>query len=216
MARDSRRGSLQPSLHQMHAVASRSDTLTTFDDFTVPPAPSVVGEPKGIELVQGGFSGLYSRLRASVGGGSREQAQDGSGNGVSRTGTPPAAGNRNSPGGTSTSSPQLVALPPSRLQSPATATFPETLPPSRDSNISSTTFSSKASRSRPSISASIEPGPAKQDEVYIKSPVSIHSKNHSTSTIDLPRSNTPRDSALGSQKVDSPRFSRENAAPRQQ
>ncbi|KNG44207.1 1-phosphatidylinositol-3-phosphate 5-kinase [Stemphylium lycopersici] len=226
MSSYSRRGSLQPSLHQMHATASRSDTLTTFDDFTVPPAPSVVGEPKGIDLVPGGFSGLYSRLRASVGGG-REQPQDGHGNVAGRSGTPTAprsAPVNPSPGGTAVSSPVVVSGPSSRLQSPATTTFPEPLPPSRDSNISSATISSKASmnasktslsttRSRPSISAPIEPGQsAKQEDPYMLSPVSSHSKSHA----ELPRSTTPRDPAMGGQK-DPPRFApaREDAARRQ-
>ncbi|KAI4713227.1 hypothetical protein J4E89_002206 [Alternaria sp. Ai002NY15] len=226
MSRDSRRGSLQPpSLYQMHAQASRSDTLTTFDDFTVPPAPSSVGEPKGIDLVQGGFSGLYSRLRASVGG-VREQSQDG------RSGTSPAsksAAVTRSPGGTSVSSPVVTSRPSSRMQSPATANFPDALPPSRDSNISSTTLSSKTSmnaskaslstaRSRNSMTPSVDTGhTAKHDESSILSPMGPHSRSQSTSTVDLPRSNTPRDPALGAQRLDSPRFApnRDNATRRQ-
>jgi 1-phosphatidylinositol-3-phosphate 5-kinase len=60
----------------MHATASRSETLTTFDDLTAPPAPAA-DEPKGVELVSGGLSGLYSRLRASVGGIKEQTAVDG-------------------------------------------------------------------------------------------------------------------------------------------
>ncbi|KAJ6196762.1 phosphatidylinositol-4-phosphate 5-kinase [Bipolaris maydis] len=202
MSGDSRRGSLQPSLNQLHATASRSDTLTTFDDFTVPPAPSVVGEPKGIDLVQGGFSGLYSRLRASVGG-ARDQPQDGHGSIASKTATPPSSRHgvtNSSPGTTSVSSPIVASGPSSRLQSPATATFAEALPPSRDSNISSTTITSKASisttRSRPSIAPTLDTVSAsRQDDAYVLSPVSTHSKAHGTSHTDLPRSNTPRDLA---------------------
>ncbi|KAI5380646.1 hypothetical protein J4E82_000603 [Alternaria postmessia] len=223
MSRDSRRGSLQPpSLYQMHATASRSDTLTTFDDFTVPPAPSSVGEPKGIDLVQGGFSGLYSRLRASVGG-VREQSQDG------RSTTSPAyksAAVHRSPGGPSISSPVATSRPSSSMQSPATATFPDALPPSRDSNMSSTTLSSKASlnaskaslgttRSRPSITPSVDTAhAAKHDDSSILSPVSVHSRHQSISNVDLPRSNTPRDPTLGSQRLNSPHFppSRDSAA----
>jgi 1-phosphatidylinositol-3-phosphate 5-kinase len=186
----------------MHATASRSDTLTTFDDFTVPPAPSVVGEPKGIDLVQSGFSGLYSRLRASVGG-AREQPQDGHGNIAGKTATPPSSRHgaaNSSPGGTSVSSPVVASGPSSRLQSPATATFSEALPPSRDSNISSATITSKASlsttRSRPSVAPTIDTVSAtRQDDTYVLSPVSTHSKTHGTSHTELPRSNTPRDLA---------------------
>ncbi|USP82691.1 uncharacterized protein yc1106_09965 [Curvularia clavata] len=202
MSGDSRRGSLQPSLHQMHATASRSDTLTTFDDFTVPPAPSAVGETKGIDLVQGGFSGLYSRLRASVGG-AREQPQDGQASAAGKNGTPPASRQgaaNSSPGSTSVSSPVVASGPSSRLQSPATATFSEVLPPSRDSNISNATATSKASisttRSRPSISTSIDTvSAARQEDTYVLSPVSTHSKSHGPSLAESQRSNTPRDLA---------------------
>ncbi|EOA81303.1 uncharacterized protein SETTUDRAFT_122919 [Exserohilum turcica Et28A] len=217
MAGDSRRASLQPSLHQMHQTASRSDTLTTFDDFTVPPAPSVVGEPKGIDLVQGGFSGLYSRLRASVGGG-REQTQHGQG---SKAGTQPAsrqAAANSSPAGTSVSSPIVASGPSSRLQSPATATFPETLPPSRDSNMSSATMTSKASlsttRSRLSITPSIEPGlAARQEDSHVLSPVSTQSKSHGAAHMDPLRNAA----VTAAQKLDSPRFAtnREDAGRRQ-
>lgn len=61
--------SISQALDQIHVAASRSETLTTFRDFT--PAPSSSSGHEGKTLageLQGGLSGLYSRFRASVGG----------------------------------------------------------------------------------------------------------------------------------------------------
>ena len=61
--------SLTQALDQIHSTASRSSTLTTFNEFTTPPSSSSGAEGKGIASeLQGGLSGLYSRFRASVGG----------------------------------------------------------------------------------------------------------------------------------------------------
>ena len=63
------RESLHQALDQIHSTASRSSTLTTFNEFTTPPSSSSGAEGKGIASeLQGGLSGLYSRFRASVGG----------------------------------------------------------------------------------------------------------------------------------------------------
>ena len=60
--------SLAETLDQIHSTASQSDTLTTFNEYTSPPSSSAAIEGKGITSeLQGGLSGLYSRLRASVG-----------------------------------------------------------------------------------------------------------------------------------------------------
>lgn len=60
--------SLADTLDQIHSTASQSDTLTTFNAYTSPPASSAGSEGRGITSeLQGGLSGLYSRLRASVG-----------------------------------------------------------------------------------------------------------------------------------------------------
>ena len=120
-----------------------------------------------------------------------------------KNGTPPASrqGVANaSPASTSVSSPIVASGPSSRLQSPATATFSEVLPPSRDSNISNATATSKASisttRSRPSISTSIDTvSAARQEDTYVLSPVSTHSKSHGPSLAESQRSNTTRDLA---------------------
>ena len=59
---------LADTLDQIHSTASQSGTLTTFNEYTPPPTSSAGTEAKGITGdLQGGLSGLYSRLRASVG-----------------------------------------------------------------------------------------------------------------------------------------------------
>lgn len=63
------RENLNEILDQIHTTASQSDDLTVFNEFTKPPASSIMPDNKGIVRdLQGGLSGLYSRLRASVGG----------------------------------------------------------------------------------------------------------------------------------------------------
>ena len=138
MASDSR-DSLHETLDQLHLSASHSDSLTTFDDLTAPPAPVAAGEPKGIELVQGGLSGLYSRIRASVGG-SKDAANEGAdslsfGSRMRNSSRTSILGR--SPAGTAVSSPVVASVPSPRLQSPMTTAFPDLPPPpSRDSTVS--------------------------------------------------------------------------------
>jgi 1-phosphatidylinositol-3-phosphate 5-kinase len=64
-------GQLAHTLDKIHTSASQSDSLTTFNDFAPPPIAAPTSDNKGIagDLVQQGFSGLYSRLREAVGGG---------------------------------------------------------------------------------------------------------------------------------------------------
>lgn len=66
------REQLAQTLDLIHTSASRTDALTTFNDFAEPPAkkPPVV-ESKGLasDFVQQGLSGLYSRFKEAVGGG---------------------------------------------------------------------------------------------------------------------------------------------------
>ncbi|RGP80324.1 1-phosphatidylinositol-3-phosphate 5-kinase [Fusarium longipes] len=65
-------GQLAHTLDKIHTSASQSDSLTTFNDFAPPPIAAPTSDNKGIagDLVQQGFSGLYSRLKEAVGGGS--------------------------------------------------------------------------------------------------------------------------------------------------
>ncbi|KAL9041553.1 MAG: hypothetical protein Q9180_001205 [Flavoplaca navasiana] len=80
--RQSRRGSIGSStgtsqldrdtftqaLDQINQHASRSDTLTTFNEYTSPPSSSHGGETKGLAgELQGGLTGFYRKVRASVG-----------------------------------------------------------------------------------------------------------------------------------------------------
>lgn len=63
------RESLTAALDQIHTEAHQSDSLTVFSDFTKPPAATSATDEKGLSgEIQGGLSGLYSRLRVSVGG----------------------------------------------------------------------------------------------------------------------------------------------------
>ncbi|KAF3004268.1 1-phosphatidylinositol-3-phosphate 5-kinase [Curvularia kusanoi] len=215
------RDSLHETLNQLHQTASHSGSLTTFDDLTAPPAPVAAGEPKGIELVQGGLSGLYSRIRASVGG-SKDAANDGtdslsSGSRVRNSSRTSVLGR--SPGGTSVSSPVVVSVPSPRLQSPSTAAFPDLPPPpSRDSTVSNATFTSKLSlngsrnsfqttRSRPSIVTNNDPGRSlREDDSFAHSPVSTHSRTQSTPAFDLPRTGSVKDFAPSASSSRSPRF----------
>jgi len=64
------RGALAQTLDHIHTTASRSESLTTFNDFTPPPPSSSSNDERGLaENVQGGLGALYSRLKASVAGG---------------------------------------------------------------------------------------------------------------------------------------------------
>ena len=59
---------LAEALDHIHSTASQSEALTTFNEYTSPPSSSSGLEGKGITSdLQGGLSGLYNRLRASVG-----------------------------------------------------------------------------------------------------------------------------------------------------
>lgn len=59
---------LSQALDQIHITASQTETLTTFNEYTSPPSSSSGPDSKGIASeIQGGLSGLYSRLKASVG-----------------------------------------------------------------------------------------------------------------------------------------------------
>ncbi|KAI9924631.1 hypothetical protein ASPWEDRAFT_172405 [Aspergillus wentii DTO 134E9] len=60
---------LNAALDQIHTAAYNSDSLTVFNEFTNPPAPTSATDEKSLSgELQGGLSGLYSRFRTSVGG----------------------------------------------------------------------------------------------------------------------------------------------------
>ncbi|ORY04687.1 hypothetical protein BCR34DRAFT_491339 [Clohesyomyces aquaticus] len=193
--------SLRDTLDHIHTSASRSEALTTFDDLTAPVVPSSATETKGIELMQGGFSGLYSRIKASVGGvkemgvESLDNAAVGAGKNKAAIKTGPSP---RSPISSAVSSPVVVSAPSSRLQSPLAPNFSENpLPPSRDSNISNLTLSTKPSngsksslgttRSKPSGTPTLDPARMpRNDEVYAQTAVGSHSRAQSASTIEQP------------------------------
>ncbi|OTB04382.1 hypothetical protein M426DRAFT_153664 [Hypoxylon sp. CI-4A] len=60
---------LAQALDKIHTSAKEKSVLTTFNDFAPPPENATVTESKGLagDLVQNGFSGLYSRLKEAVG-----------------------------------------------------------------------------------------------------------------------------------------------------
>lgn len=60
---------LSQTLDHIHSEASQSESLITFNEYTAPPSVSEGGEGRSItNELQGGLSGLYNRLKASVGG----------------------------------------------------------------------------------------------------------------------------------------------------
>ncbi|RKF72826.1 putative 1-phosphatidylinositol-3-phosphate 5-kinase fab1 [Golovinomyces cichoracearum] len=63
------REQLAQTLDKIHSTASHSETLTTFNEFASPPSSASNTECKSIagDLMQNGFSGLYSRFRGAVG-----------------------------------------------------------------------------------------------------------------------------------------------------
>ena len=63
------RNTLNEALDHIHTAASTSQSLTVFNDYTNPPTASSASEGKLVtEEVQGGLSGLYNKLIASVSG----------------------------------------------------------------------------------------------------------------------------------------------------
>ncbi|KAF2089106.1 hypothetical protein K490DRAFT_38364 [Saccharata proteae CBS 121410] len=123
---------LSQALDQIHTSASRSESLTTFDQFASPPSASS-HDSKGItsEIVQGGLSGLYNRFRASVGRGSDNgglpPSSVGNDSGDDASIRSFKIGNKLKPSksiaGTTVSSPVVLSSPVSRLQSPLVPSF---------------------------------------------------------------------------------------------
>ncbi|KAI9715239.1 MAG: hypothetical protein M1812_006050 [Candelaria pacifica] len=127
--------SLAQALDQIHTSASQSESLTTFDAFASPPKSSSGLDGKAVvgELVPSGLSGLYNRLRASVGGvkdkGGTIQEEDVFGDHASikspRFNAQGARGtlDAQSMQDDSASSIMAASIPASRLQSPVATTF---------------------------------------------------------------------------------------------
>ncbi|CAI7587051.1 unnamed protein product [Penicillium glandicola] len=63
------RESMNAALDHYHNAAYQSESLTLFNEFTNPPDPTGTSDEKALsDELQGGLSGLYSRIRTSVGG----------------------------------------------------------------------------------------------------------------------------------------------------
>ncbi|KAI9891764.1 MAG: 1-phosphatidylinositol-3-phosphate 5-kinase [Vezdaea aestivalis] len=80
------RESLSQALDQIHTTASRSETLTTFNDYSSPPPASSSNDSKNasIEAASTGLSGLYSRFRGAVGTSKDKSSQDVTGAGLQK------------------------------------------------------------------------------------------------------------------------------------
>jgi 1-phosphatidylinositol-3-phosphate 5-kinase len=119
------------TLEKIHTAASRSDTLTTFD-FGSPPRPPSSGDIKGLagDIVQGGLSGLYSRLRATVGGAKDAVPSPTTHDGGEDVFAAPATKQKLAISNTTGMiSPINTSAPSSRLQSPSVATFGDAISP---------------------------------------------------------------------------------------
>jgi 1-phosphatidylinositol-3-phosphate 5-kinase len=113
------------TLQKIHTAASRTDTLTTFD-FGSPPRPPSGGDAKafGADLVPGGFSGLYSRIKASVSRDPVPPSPTNESDGASVISLKHQSAASKPPDGLSIVSPGTASGSSSRLQSPSVAQFP--------------------------------------------------------------------------------------------
>src|SRR5215469_9667180 len=129
---------LSLALDQIHNTALRSDALITFGECANTPHRTVGGEGKGIagDLVYGGISGLYSRIKASVGaakdvvvGQTASKIQDSPDHGsIASAKSKAAASTTKSSVNTNVSSPITASASSSRIQSPLTSNFPKVEP----------------------------------------------------------------------------------------
>ncbi|KAL5338418.1 hypothetical protein BJX70DRAFT_398746 [Aspergillus crustosus] len=168
------RDSLNAALDQIHTAAYQSDALTVFNEFASPPAPASAVDDKSMSgETQGGLSGLYSRLRTSVGG-MRDMVS-----GVGRSADEPSSKRRSV----------------DRLTSKRTADSISVGTQQKSGSPLTSTLNSPISASHPSIGdASIASGVAKSSKVSSKTP-SISSKASAApsaasrpSNVSLPKS----------------------------
>nr|KMM69160.1 FYVE finger-containing phosphoinositide kinase [Coccidioides posadasii RMSCC 3488] len=124
------RENLTEALDQIHNAASNSDTLTVFNEFTNPPVPSSATDNKTgvVGDLQGGLSGLYSLLRASVGGvkdmvGSSTKAADSEATTAKTLQSPPSQLSLSALGATENQRSSSNSAHASKTQSPLAGTF---------------------------------------------------------------------------------------------
>lgn len=68
MSQELEQDALNEALNTIHSAASQSNNLTVFNEYTDPPAAASHAENRNLASdIQGGISGLYSKLKASVG-----------------------------------------------------------------------------------------------------------------------------------------------------
>ncbi|RDI77595.1 hypothetical protein Vi05172_g12430 [Venturia inaequalis] len=150
---------LSSALDEIHTNASRSDTLTTFDDFASP-RPGSKGDGRGFaeDVAQSGFSGLYNRLKASVGA-ARDAVAGGAG-GESADDASIKSGNARIAalkvdGSGIVASPATASVTSStKLHSPLTTRFPEPQVPTTHSPLPTSTVPIMSKPSRPVGNAS--------------------------------------------------------------
>ncbi|KAM0258493.1 hypothetical protein ACHAQJ_003832 [Trichoderma viride] len=166
------REQLAHALDQIHTTASRTDSLTTFNDFAPPPV--VVPDPESRGTVQQGLSGLYSRLREAVGAGSSSKATQREDDAEKLENL----GRKASTGGEGhTSKPSISSL--SRAETTTTISTTTSQPPPTD--ISSPTASTGPADGRPQI-----PAASKSGSISLIS----GSKSHPSSRQSLPTNAT--------------------------
>lgn len=150
---------LSSALDEIHSNASRSDTLTTFDDFASP-RPGSKGDGQGFaeDVVQSGFSGLYNRLKASVGaardavagGAGSESADDAS----IKSGNARIAALKSDGSGIVASPATASTTSSTKLHSPLTTRFPEPQVPITHSPLPTSAVPIISKPSRPAGNAS--------------------------------------------------------------
>jgi len=156
-------GGLSLALDHIHTTASRSDGLTTFEEYaTGLPSTGSDGKSSASDLVQSGITGLYSRIKASVGAArdvvaiqpllKTQENPEHSSAGSTKSKT--AISTSKSSAGV-VSSPLAASASSSRLQSPVISSFPkieQTL--ARSINVGSATSLTNAESTQPEASES--------------------------------------------------------------
>ncbi|QDS68694.1 hypothetical protein FKW77_002785 [Venturia effusa] len=193
---------LSSALDEIHTNASRSGTLTTFDDFASP-RPGSKGDGRGFaeDVVQSGFSGLYNRLKASVGA-ARDAVAGGTGSESAddasiKSGKARLAAIKGDGGGI-TASPITASTPSStKLHSPLTTRFPEPQVPITHDPLPTPTVPIISKPSRPAGNAS--PILNIQNKPYPQVPgESLYSPNGAGTGSGSGSRTTPRQSEGGS------------------
>ncbi|OAL24137.1 hypothetical protein AYO20_10749 [Fonsecaea nubica] len=137
LSHDLDQDALKHALNTIHTAASQSNHLTVFNDYADPPTASSQAENKSLASeIQGGISGLYNKLKATVGGSreGEEHHQDASSNpsaGDDRTSSKISSGITSkapSPRLTASDTTLSIDLAPSKVSSKATSISKPSIP----------------------------------------------------------------------------------------